>query len=73
VSPAGGLAKCDPGVSLVHLNPQVEGEMPQVTHLKGGLHLFLECCHLCILGAGDHQVNLTNLSKKAKLFLVTHL
>src|SRR5699024_7056006 len=31
-------------------------EMPQVTHLEGGLHFFLERCHLCILGAGDHQV-----------------
>jgi hypothetical protein len=30
--------------------------MPQVTHLEGGLHLFFERHHLCILGAGDHQV-----------------
>jgi hypothetical protein len=46
----------DSGVALVHLDPQVEGEKPQVTHLEGGLHLFLEHCHLCIHGAGDHQV-----------------
>jgi hypothetical protein len=39
----------------VHLDPQV-GEKPYVTHLEGGLHLFLERCHLRILGAGDHQV-----------------
>jgi hypothetical protein len=51
----GGLSKCDPGVALVHLDLQV-GEKPQVTHLEGGLHLFLERCHLRILGAGDHQV-----------------
>jgi hypothetical protein len=51
----GGLSKRDPRVALVHLNPQV-GEKPQVTHLEGGIHLFLECCHLHILGAGDHQV-----------------
>jgi hypothetical protein len=36
----GRLTKCDPRVTLVHLNPQV-GEMPQITHLEGGLHLFL--------------------------------
>jgi hypothetical protein len=52
----GGLSKRDPGVALVHLDPQVEGEKPQVTHLGGGLHLFLERCYLRILGAGDHQV-----------------
>jgi hypothetical protein len=52
----GGLSKRDPGVTLVNLDPQVEREKPQVTHLEGGLHLFLERCHLCILGAGDHQV-----------------
>jgi hypothetical protein len=52
----GGLSKRDPGVALVHLDPQVEGEKPQVTHLEGGLHLFLERCHLRILGVGDHQV-----------------
>jgi hypothetical protein len=40
----------------VHLDPQVVGEKPQVTHLEGGIHLFLERCHLRILGAGDHQV-----------------
>jgi hypothetical protein len=40
----------------VHLDPQVEGERPQVTHLEGVLHLFLERRHLRILGAGDHQV-----------------
>jgi hypothetical protein len=51
-----GLSKRDPGVALVHLDPQVEGERPQVTHLEGDLHLFLERCHLRILGAGDHQV-----------------
>jgi hypothetical protein len=52
----GGLSKRDPGVALVHLDAQVEGEKPHVTHLEGGLHLFLERCHLRILGAGDHQV-----------------
>jgi hypothetical protein len=52
----GGLLKRDPGVALVHLDPQVEGEKPQVTHLEAGLHLFLERCHLRILGVGDHQV-----------------
>jgi hypothetical protein len=52
----GGLSKRDPGVALVHLDPQIEGERPQVTHLEGGLHLFLERCHLRILSAGDHQV-----------------
>jgi hypothetical protein len=52
----GGLSKCDPGVVLVHLDPKVEGERPQITHLEGGLHLFLERRHLRILGAGDHQV-----------------
>jgi hypothetical protein len=52
----GGLSKRDPGVALVYLDPQVEGEKSQVTHLEGGLHLFLERCHLRILGAGDHQV-----------------
>jgi hypothetical protein len=52
----GGLLKRDPGVALVHLDPQVEEEKPQVTHLEGGLHLFLERYHLRILGAGDHQV-----------------
>jgi hypothetical protein len=51
----GRLAKCDPRVTLVHLNPQI-GEMPQVTHLEGDLHLFFKRCHLCILGTGDHQV-----------------
>jgi hypothetical protein len=45
----GGLSKRDPGVALVHLDPQVEGEKRQVTHLEGGLHLFLERCHLRIL------------------------
>jgi hypothetical protein len=40
----------------VHLDPQIEGERPQVTHLEGGLHLFLERRHPRILGAGDHQV-----------------
>jgi hypothetical protein len=29
----GGLSKRDPRVALVHLDPQVEGEKPQVTHL----------------------------------------
>jgi hypothetical protein len=29
----GGLSKRDPKVALVHLDPQVEGEKPQVTHL----------------------------------------
>jgi hypothetical protein len=52
----GGLSKRDPGVALMHLDPQVEGERPQITHLEGDLHLFLERCHLRILGAGDHQV-----------------
>jgi hypothetical protein len=52
----GGLSKHDPGVALVYLDPQVEGEKPQVTHPEGGLHLFLEHCHLRILGAGDHHV-----------------
>jgi hypothetical protein len=52
----GGLSKRDPGVALVHLDLQVEGEKPQVTHLEGGLHLFLERCHLHVLSAGDHQV-----------------
>jgi hypothetical protein len=52
----GDLSKHDPEVALVHLDPQVEGEKPQVTHLEGGLHLFLKRCHLRILGAGDHQV-----------------
>jgi hypothetical protein len=52
----GGLSKRDPGVTLVHLNPQVEGEKPQVTHLEGGLHLFLEHCHIRIFDIGDHQV-----------------
>jgi hypothetical protein len=52
----GGLSKRDPGVALVHLDSQVEGERPQVPHLKGGLHLFLKRCHLRILGADDHQV-----------------
>jgi hypothetical protein len=52
----GGLSKRDPGVVMMHLDPQVEGERSQVTHLEGGLHLFLERCHLRILGAGDHQV-----------------
>jgi hypothetical protein len=52
----GGLSKRDSGVALVHLDPYVEGEKPQVTHLEGGIHLFLEHCHLRILGAGDHQV-----------------
>jgi hypothetical protein len=52
----GGLSKHDPRVTLVHLDPQVEGEKPLVAHLKGGLHLFLEHCHLRIFGAGDHQV-----------------
>jgi hypothetical protein len=52
----GSLSKRDPGVTLVHLDPQVEGEKHQVTHLEGCLHLFLECCHICILVAGDHQV-----------------
>jgi hypothetical protein len=51
-----GLSKHDPGVALLHFDLQVEGERRQVTHLKCDLHLFLECCHLCILGAGDHQV-----------------
>jgi hypothetical protein len=50
----GGLSKHDPGVALVHLDPQVEGEKSQVTHLD--LHLFLERYYLLILGAGDHQV-----------------
>jgi hypothetical protein len=50
------LSKRDPRVALVHLDPQVEGEKLQVTHLKGGLHLFLQLCHLRILGVGDHQV-----------------
>jgi hypothetical protein len=50
----GGLSKRDPGVALVHLDPQVEGEKSYVTHLKGDLHLFLERCYLRILGAGDH-------------------
>jgi hypothetical protein len=52
----GGLSKRDPGVALVHLDPQVEGEKLQVTHLEGSVHLFLERWHLRILGAGDHQV-----------------
>jgi hypothetical protein len=29
----GDLSKHDPRVTLVHLDPQVEGEKPQVTHL----------------------------------------
>jgi hypothetical protein len=52
----GSLSKRDLGVTLVHLDPQVEGEKPQVTHLEGGFHLFLERCHLRILGDSDHQV-----------------
>jgi hypothetical protein len=40
----------------VHLDPQIEGEKPRVTHLEGSLHLFLERSHLRILGVGDHQV-----------------
>jgi hypothetical protein len=52
----GGLSKRDPEVALVHLDPQVEGEKPHVTHLEGSLYLFLERCHLRILGADDHQV-----------------
>jgi hypothetical protein len=40
----------------VHLDPQIEGERSHVTHLEGGLHLFLERRHLRILDAGDHQV-----------------
>jgi hypothetical protein len=52
----GGLLKRDPGVALMHLDPQVDGEKPQVTHWEGGLHLFLEHCHLCIIGVGDDQV-----------------
>jgi hypothetical protein len=49
-----GLSKRDPEVTLVHLDPQVEGEKLHVTHLEGDLHLIIEHCHLCILGAGDH-------------------
>jgi hypothetical protein len=37
----GGLSKRDPGITLVHLDPQVEGGKPLVTHLEGDLHLFL--------------------------------
>jgi hypothetical protein len=51
-----GLSKRDLGVALVHLDPQVEEENPYVTHLEGALHLFLERCHIYILGTGDHQV-----------------
>jgi hypothetical protein len=40
----------------VHLDLQVEGEKSQVTHLEDDLYLFLERCHIRILGAGDHQV-----------------
>jgi hypothetical protein len=40
----------------MHLDPQIEGERPQFTHLEGGFHLFLERRHLRILGADDHQV-----------------
>jgi hypothetical protein len=50
----GGPAKRDPEVALVHLNPRI-GVMLQITHLEGD-HIFLECCHLRILGPGDHQV-----------------
>jgi hypothetical protein len=38
----GGLSKHDLEVALVHLDPQVEGEKTQVTHLEGVIHLFLE-------------------------------
>jgi hypothetical protein len=51
----GGLSKHDPEVVLVHLDPQVEGERSQVTHLEGGVHLPLTR-HLRNLGTGDHQV-----------------
>jgi hypothetical protein len=51
-----GLSKRDPGVAMVHLDPHVEREKPQVTHLEGGIHLLLERCHLRIHGAGDHHV-----------------
>jgi hypothetical protein len=51
-----GLSKRGPGVALMHLDPQVEGEKSQFTHLEGGLHLFFECWYLYILSAGDHQV-----------------
>jgi hypothetical protein len=52
----GGLSKRDSGVTLVHLDPQVEGEKPQVTHLEDDLHLFFERYHHRILSADDHQV-----------------
>jgi hypothetical protein len=51
-----GLSKRDLIVTLVHLDPQVEEKKHQVTHLKGDLHLFLEHCHLRILGDSDYQV-----------------
>jgi hypothetical protein len=40
----------------VYLDPQVEGEGPQVANLEGSLHLLLKYLHLVILGTGDHQV-----------------
>jgi hypothetical protein len=52
----GGLLKRDPRVAPVHLDPYVQGEKSHVTHLEGDLHLFLEHCHLRILGVSDHQV-----------------
>jgi hypothetical protein len=51
----GGLAKGDARAILVDLDPQVEGEKAQVTHLEYGLHLLLERLHLGLLGASDHK------------------
>jgi hypothetical protein len=50
------MSKRGPRVAPVYLDPQLEGQKPQVTDLEGDHHLFLECYHICILGAGDHQV-----------------
>jgi hypothetical protein len=52
----GSLSETDAGVVLVYLDPQVEGEGPQVANLEGSLHLLLKYLHLVILGTGDHQV-----------------
>jgi hypothetical protein len=69
----GGLSKRDPGVALVHLDPQVEGERPQVTHLDGGLHLFLERCHLRIVDVDNHQQDISSIAPPVDGHLVRAL
>jgi hypothetical protein len=50
------LIQRDSSAILVHLDPQVEGEEPEIAHEELCLHFILEAIDLGGIGSGNHQI-----------------